>query len=134
MKPVLLILLVCSFSSLDAQNQSWGNTKLRDGDVFYSVEVAPKFPGGMKAYYQFLADSLKMPKNNFYGATNRVGIIRVIIDETGKAAYAEIEKSINDDYDKAIIQMVKLMPKWSPGLQNGHPVATWITLPIVFLD
>ena len=133
MKHILLFVIIFLFCH-HVHSQSWGDSTMKNGPVFYSVEVAPKFPGGMSGYYRFLAENLKMPENKFLRFSNKSGIVKVIIDKTGKVAFAEIEKGINESYNLAVLEMIKAMPDWSPALQNNRPVPVSISLPILFVD
>ncbi|MDP4215031.1 MAG: energy transducer TonB [Bacteroidota bacterium] len=126
---LLLVILVAS-----AKAQSWGDSSFKERPLFYSVEVAPKFPSGMQGYYAFLSENLKMPANKFSFSSHKVVIVRIILDTAGKIAFAEIEKGLNENYDQAALETVKAMPAWTPGLQNHHPVPVSISLPLLFID
>ena len=64
MKHIFIIAIAILFSKTSL-GQTWGDSSLKKGPLFYSVEVAPKFPGGLNGYYHFLAENLKMPENRF---------------------------------------------------------------------
>ena len=119
---------------MSAKGQSWGDSTLLGNMFFISVEVAPKFPGGMKGYYLFLAENLKMPDKSFSKKFNRTASLDIFIDTTGKVAYARIVDGINESYNNAIFEMIKRMPAWTPGLQNGHKVPTMMVVPLIFVN
>jgi periplasmic protein TonB len=116
-----------------ACGQSWGDSTFKKS-LFYSVEKAPKFPGGMSGYYNFLATTLKMPENKFSTFSHKLVIVRIIIDTTGKVVFAEIEKGLNNNYNNAALEMTKAMPNWTPALQNEHAVPVSLSLPLQFID
>jgi hypothetical protein len=132
-KIIITIFIALLFANI-SNAQSWGDKSVKENIVFYSVEQAPKFPGGMANFYKFVSDSLKMPTEKFSKFFNKFVSVRIFINEQGKIVFAEIEKSLNENYDMAALQFIKKMPNWSPGLQNGHAVTTAILIPLVFVD
>ena len=134
MKQIIFSLLILLSIYKSANCQSWGDSSIANGPIFYSVEENPKFPGGMHAYYKFFSDSLRMPNNFVSIASNRLVTVQIYIDKTGKIVYAKIERSVNKDYDEVALELIKKMPSWSPGIQNGHPVPTTLEIPIRFID
>jgi periplasmic protein TonB len=132
-KTIITLFISLLFANI-SNAQSWGDKSVKENRVFYSVEQAPKFPGGMTNFYKFVSDSLKMPTEKFSTFSNKFEIVKIFINEQGKVFFAEIEKSINENYDMAVLEFVKKMPNWSPGLQNGHAVTTAMSIPLVFVD
>ncbi|MBK7884943.1 MAG: hypothetical protein IPJ81_15040 [Chitinophagaceae bacterium] len=134
MKYIITITLLILNFSIKAKSQTWGDSSFKRQPMFYAVEEPPKFPGGISGYYKFIADNLKMPNNKFSTLSNKLATVYIFIDTIGKIRFAEIEKGINDNYNTEIMEMIKQMPNWSPGLQNGRPVPIAISLPILFVD
>src|SRR5688572_19041870 len=115
----VLIIIILVISVFKANCQSWGDSSIKREKVFYSVEKAPKFPGGIEGFYKFLADNLKKPANPFATFSNKIVYARIYFDKTGKIVFAEIEKGVNKNYDDVVLELLKKMPDWSPALQNG---------------
>ena len=134
MKQVLFPLGLIFLIHFNGDCQSWGDSTVKSGPIFYSVEEAPKFPGGMRGYYKFLSDSLRMPANPFSEFSNKIVTARIYINKTGKIVFAEIEQGINKNYNITVLELIKKMPEWLPGIQNGHVVPTTIAIPIFFVD
>lgn len=120
--------------SFFVKSQVWGDSSRKADMVFSSVEIAPKFPGGISAFYQFIADNLKFPENKFSRFSNKSLTLNILIDKTGSPVYAEVEKGINEDYNKAALDIVPKMPQWKPALQNNRPVSVWVKVPLIFID
>ena len=91
-KKIHLLVLIVAFVSVNAKFQTWGDSSVKHRPLFYSVEKAPKYPGGMHAFYQFIADNLQMPENKFSVGSNKLVNVRIVINENGKVVFAEIEK------------------------------------------
>ena len=133
MRHLFLIALMLFISQIKTQAQSWGDSSLKNGRVFFAVEEEPKFPGGMREYYKFIGDHLKIPNKQLQHFKKTI-LVEIIIDKTGKIAYAEIKQGSEMEYNMAVLDMLKEMPQWSPALQNKHPVPVYMTLPILFID
>jgi TonB-like protein len=133
MRQVLLFLLFTSFCPA-VYCQMWGDSSLKYKPLFYAVEKAPKFPGGLSGYYKFLSENLKMPENTFSQNSHKLVIVRIIIDTNGKVVFGEIEKGLNENYNHAALDIIKLMPMWMPAIQNNHPVPVSLSLPVLFVD
>lgn len=134
MKNTSLLISFFVLSVVKGNCQSWGDSTVKHHPLFYSVEKAPKFPGGLHAFYQFIADSLQMPDKEFAVFSNKLVIARIVIGTTGKIVFADIEKAVNENYNNAALEMIKKMPDWSPGIQNGHAVPTSVSIPILFVN
>lgn len=132
-KASFLLIVACLFS-LFTDAQTWGDSSQKNQPVFSSVEVAPKYPGGMKAFYTFIADNLQFPENRFARFSNKTVILKLLINKKGVPVYAELENGPNPEYNKAALAIVPKIPQWTPALQNGHPVPVWLSIPLVFVD
>ncbi|MDI3319288.1 energy transducer TonB [Pinibacter soli] len=99
---------------------------------FARNEVAAQFPGGEKAWYKYLGDNLKIPKELENQNIKGVVILKFTIAPTGKIEAVEIIKSLNPLLDEEAVRVVRKSPKWKPAKQNGKKVQTTITQPITF--
>lgn len=96
------------------------------------AEIMPQFPGGEAEMYQFIKENLKYPvMDQEVGNQGRV-IIRFVVSKTGEIMNVELMKGVSQGCDKEALRVVKSMPKWIPGRQNGDAVQVYFTLPIVF--
>ncbi len=96
------------------------------------VEQQPEFPGGMEAYLDFMAKNIKYPaeceKN---GVEGRV-LVDVVIDEEGNVTEPKVKKSVDPLLDAEALRVVKMMPKWTPGMNEGKAVKVLYTVPFTF--
>lgn len=100
--------------------------------VFSVVEQMPSFPGGMGAMMQYLSSNIKYPKEaEKKGIQGRV-LLSFIVQTDGSITDVRISKSVDPSLDKEAIRVVKSMPKWIPGRQNGEPVRVKYTFPVTF--
>ena len=101
--------------------------------AYQVVEVQPEFPGGMNALMAFMRDNMKYPdecrKNNIQGKA----YVRFVVAKDGAIRDVEVVKSAgNDLLDAEAMRVVKAMPAWIPGKQDGENVNVYYTLPVVY--
>ena len=100
--------------------------------VFDVVEQMPDFPGGMSALMQYLSKHIKYPiiaEEN--GIQGRV-IVTFVVEKNGSITDVQVIKSVDPSLDKEAVRVVKSMPHWIPGKQNGSAVRVKYTLPVTF--
>ncbi len=112
-------------ASQDAEPQS-------DNKVYNSVEQMPRFPGGEAGLMRYLQENIKYPpeaaKNDIEGRV----IVQFIIDKTGQVGEVKVVRPISEELDAEAVRVVKALPKFEPGRQDGEAVSVWYTLPISF--
>lgn len=124
---VLIVLLSCNSFLLRAQNSDFTENK-----PAYSAEQMPQFPGGDEALMNFIRENLKYPmKAAENGIEGRV-YIRFVIDRVGSVTDVTVIRSLDSYCDKEAVRVVKMMPNWTPGKQNGKTIPVYFTLPIVY--
>lgn len=106
--------------------------KPKEPEIFISVEQMPQFKGGTSEMYRFIADNLKYPviaqQNGIQGRVT----VRFVVLESGAISDVQVLRGIDAACDKEAMRVVKSMPDWFPGKQNGKEVKVYFTLPIVF--
>ena len=100
--------------------------------VFEVAEVMPEFPGGPQALFEFIRDNLKYPQEAIDNQTEGRVILQFVVDKRGKVNNIQIKRNIDPALDRAAIDVVRALPAWKPGMQNGQQVNVRYTLPIVF--
>lgn len=110
--------------------KSWSAKPPTGEPDFTLYEEAAEFPGGRKAWYEYLGDNLEYPKS----AQNVKGevLVKFIISPKGTIETVEVLKSLHPALDKEAIRVIKKSPRWKPAKQNGKQVQTTMTMPIVF--
>ena len=100
--------------------------------VFEVVEVMPQFPGGQIAMLKYIMENIKYPKQIMEeGIQGRV-TVSFIVEKDGRVSNVRLLRSVQPALDKEAIRVVKSMPKWTPGKQNGKPVRVRFNLPVMF--
>lgn len=100
--------------------------------VFDVVEQMPQFPGGDAALMQFLSSHIKYPavaEEN--GIQGRV-VCTFVVERNGSISDVRVVKSVDPSLDKEAMRVIKSMPNWIPGKQNGQAVRVKYTVPVTF--
>ena len=100
--------------------------------VFDVVEEMPSFPGGNGALMSYLNGNTKYPvvaQEN--GVQGRV-IISFVVERDGSISDVKVARSVDPSLDREAQRVVKSMPRWTPGKQNGQTVRVKYTVPVVF--
>ena len=100
--------------------------------VFDVVEEMPSFPGGSAALMSYLSSNTKYPvvaQEN--GVQGRV-IVSFVVERDGSISDVKVARSVDPSLDREAQRVVKSMPKWKPGKQNGSAVRVKYTVPVVF--
>jgi protein TonB len=106
--------------------------KEEETKVFDVVEQMPSFPGGDAELMKFLSTHIKYPvvaEEN--GIQGRV-IATFVVERDGSISDVKVIKSVDPSLDKEAIRVLKSMPKWIPGKQNGSAVRVKYTVPVTF--
>ena len=100
--------------------------------VFDVVEEMPSFPCGNGALMSYLNSYTKYPvvaQEN--GVQGRV-IISFVVERDGSISDVKVARSVDPSLDREAQRVVKSMPRWTPGKQNGQTVRVKYTVPVVF--
>lgn len=106
--------------------------KEEEQKVFDVVEEMPSFPGGQAELMKYLHDNIRYPvvaEEN--GVQGRV-ILTFVVERNGSITDIKVVKPVDPSLDKEAIRVVKGMPHWIPGKQNGSSVRVKFTLPVIF--
>ena len=106
--------------------------KVEEEKVFDVVEQMPSFPGGNTALMKFLNENIHYPvvaQEN--GVQGRV-VVSFVVERDGHITDVQIARSVDPSLDKEAQRVVKSMPKWIPGKQNGSAVRVKFNVPVSF--
>lgn len=104
----------------------------QEEEPYMMVEQMPQFPGGPAELLKYIAKNLKYPviaqENGIQGKV----ILRFVVNAQGHVENVKVLRSLDPYCDKEAIRVVKSLPQWIPGKQNGRNVPVYYTCPIVF--
>jgi protein TonB len=100
-------------------------------EILKTADIMPSFPGGLSALQRWLSRNLK-PQDGLEPGQRVKVIARFVVDVNGKITGIQLTQSGGDPYDQEVMRVIKKMPQWNPGKQNGNAVAVWFNIPIIF--
>lgn len=103
-----------------------------ENKVFDVVEQMPSFPGGPAALMKYLSENMRYPavaeENGIQGRVT----VQFVVEKDGSVTDVKTMKSVDPALDREAERVVKSMPKWIPGKQNGSAVRVKYFVPVVF--
>ena len=101
-------------------------------EIFTIVEDQPEFPGGIGAFYKYVATNLRYPAQ-----ARRMGIagkvfVQFVVEKDGRLTDVQILKGIGAGCDEEALRVIKKSKAWKPGRQRGRPVKVRMIIPINF--
>ena len=99
-------------------------------EPYTAVQFMPEFPGGSDAFLKFMLRNLKEADDLEEGDKVVVNT-RFVVEPNGEIDHIEI-LSNSGRYDAEVIRVIKKMPQWKPGIQNGNAVPVYLSLPVTF--
>lgn len=106
--------------------------KQEENKVFDVVEQMPSFPGGNGALMQYLSSNVRYPvvaQEN--GVQGRV-VVSFVVEKDGSITDVNVVRSVDPSLDKEAARVVRSMPNWIPGKQNGSAVRVKYNVPVSF--
>ena len=103
-----------------------------ENKVFDVVEQMPSFPGGMGALMSWLSQNMKYPPIAAENGVQGRVIVQFVVEKDGSITDVHVAKSVDPSLDKEAARVVKAMPHWIPGKQNGSAVRVKYTVPVTF--
>jgi protein TonB len=101
-------------------------------EVFTYVEEMPSFAGGDQELLKFISKNIQYPEiAKRAGVEGRV-LVSFVINKNGTASDFQVVRGIGAGCDEEAIRVIKLMPSWKPGRQNGQPVKVKLVVPFLF--
>lgn len=96
------------------------------------VDVMPQYPGGDRELLKFIAQCIKYPTDaQEAGVQGRV-ICSFVVDKKGNIVEPKIIRGIDPSLDAEALRVIGMMPRWTPGRQDGKAVRVLYTVPITF--
>ena len=103
-----------------------------DNKVYETVEQMPEFPGGMEEMMKFLQRNIQYPANAAKNEVEGRVILQFVVEKDGQIGEVKVARSVDPELDAEAMRVVKSMPNFIPGRQDGKPVAVLYTIPISF--
>jgi len=103
-------------------------------EIYDWTEEAAVFRGGKDEMNAFITRNLRYPESVIQGIVSGKVYVKFIVSASGEISDVEVLKGIPacPEYNEEAIRLVKSMPNWVPGKQNGKKVSSYVRLPLKF--
>ena len=98
-----------------------------------TVEQIPEFPGGIVQFMKWITHNLRYPPQAQQQKIQGKVIVSFIINKDGSISAPTIVQSVDPLLDHEAMRVIKMMPRWKPGIENGKPCRTMFAIPINFV-
>jgi protein TonB len=106
--------------------------KVEEETIYDFAEVEPSFPGGPEALNKWIQANVVYPESALTKNEQGFVYVKFVVNRDGSIEQVSIRKGVSEALDKEALRVVKSMPNWTPGEQEGKPVRVSYTLPISF--
>jgi len=107
-------------------------TPVEKPEIYTLVEFMPEFPGGQAAFIRFLSKNLKVPEEAMEPGQKLKVMVQFVIGKEGEISHIEFIETSGEVFEQEVLRVMKKMPMWKPGFQNGERVSVYFKLPVVF--
>ena len=97
---------------------------------YMTEPTMPKYPGGTEKMFEFINENLRWPDTEA-DVQGRV-VVLFTVEKDGSLSDIKVAKSLDPLFDKEAVRVVKSMPKWKPGMDNGEPIRVRSSVPVTF--
>ncbi len=101
-------------------------------EVFTRVEQMPQFGSGERELLEYLAKNIKYPTIARENGIQGTVVIQFVVDKDGRVTEPQVVREVGGGCDEEALRVIKSMPPWIPGKQQGKPVKVRYTLPVKF--
>ena len=131
---VLLSVVLTSLSAIASNRGAYSLARDSVGGdiIFVDYEQQPQFPGGETALLKYLQENIKYPPKALKDSIQGRVVVQFVVDKAGKVGEVKVVRSVNKDLDDEAVRLIKTLPKFYPGRQNGQAIAVWYTVPVTF--
>ena len=97
-----------------------------------SVQQMPVFPGGEDEMFRYLSGEIHYPAASLGNNMEGTVYVTFVVNQDGSVGDIGLLRGVDNFLNNEAIRVVKNMPKWKPGKQNGNPVRVQLNLPVKF--
>ena len=114
------------------QDKEVKSVAVKNEPVYKTVDEMPSFPGGVEAVLKYLSSSTVYPKELQKSCVEGRTVVAFTVEKDGSVSDVKTAVSVHPYLDDEAERVVRSMPRWIPGKNNGEPVRVRLTIPISF--
>lgn len=134
----ILSILVLTLGGLfcQAQTATTNTAAASDDQPYVLATKMPEYPnGGSEGMIEFIQEHLEYPMAEKQADIQGTIMMQFIVEKDGSLSDIKAIKSVDkgENLVKEATRVIKLMPKWKPGMQDGHTVRVYKNVPFYFV-
>ena len=106
--------------------------KHEENKILTVVEQMPMYPGGDAALMQYLSSNIHYPAVAAENGVQGRVVVGFVVERDGSITDVNVMRSVDPSLDREAVRVVKNMPRWTPGKQNGSAVRVKYQVPVTF--
>ena len=130
--PILALVGVCLGNATTAVAQTAPVAAVDSVHIYDKVDQMPAFPGGELELKKFVGRNLRYTAPALKNRVEGNVLIKCVINADGRVTDPVVEKGIGYGCDEEALRVVRTLPAFIPGKQNGIPVAAYYIVPVRF--
>lgn len=99
---------------------------------FHIADELPQFPGGAVEFMKWLTRNLRYPNKARQQKIQGKVVAVFYVEKDGNISGIKVTRSLSPECDRETMRVLRMMPKWTPGIQNDRPCRTKVCIPVVF--
>ena len=119
-------------TSYPTANEKLSTVSVESRKVFTVVEQMPSFPGGDAALMSYLANNIHYPTVAAENGVQGHVVVGFVVECDGSITDVSVLRGVDPSLDREAMRVVKSMPRWTPGKQNGSAVRVKYQVPVAF--
>jgi len=135
-KNILLVLLFCCCLTVTAVRPQSKITRSsvseEEPKVFPVVNSQPIFPGGSDALKVWVEKTLRYPVLAEEHNQEANVVVAFWVTPDGSVKNGRIVRSGGKLFDQEVLRVIRFMPRWTPGRENGRSISVRYTMPVTF--
>lgn len=124
--------ITSEMKSSSANIEKREHSSVDDNYVYDQVDQMPQFPGGPAAMFEYLSKNIRYPAVAEENGVQGKVIVTFIVERDGSISNVKVVKSVDPSLNNEASRIVRSMPHWIPGKQNGTNVRVKYTVPVDF--
>lgn len=129
---LLFILITITFTRASFTKQILHRECSNNEYAALSEEIMPVFPGGEEALIKYLKENVVYPKLAYNNKIEGRVEVDFIIERDGSISNVKIRRPLGYGCDEEAMRVIRNMPRWKPGMQDGKPVRVSYMIPLKF--
>jgi TonB family protein len=113
-----------------AQAQTVNVVKTGPAPAVKAIDVEPEFPGGTKAFYKYISNSITFPADVDPAQVQGIVTLSMAIEKDGRLTDIKILKGLTETMDTETMRIMNACPRWKPGMQHNEPIRVRYTFNI----